>query len=596
MDKKNAVILGGGTYGEVFLTYLLEQGFNIVGFFDDNKVREGEILHGVPVLGTFEDLLLNNDPKKINQVFCPIGDNKIRTKYLTILRNKGFEIPNFIHESVILSKDIIIGQGVYLLPGVIIMPHTTIKDFVIVSMGSRVAHHTILDEGTFISTGVNVGASIHIAKKAFLGISATIMTGVKNIGENAIVGSGAVVIRDVKANHIVAGVPAKTLRVIKKKKDSPPLNDTHKINVKEMEIVGYSLTCLNLKTLEDIEQYKKYLLNFKGYDAFYKTELFDAKSTETDQLKYFILKKEEEVLVLMPFSMRKIIIHSKDTSYSDVSAFYGYSGPLFNPKIIDTDLKCFWHLADTWYQKNKVISEFMRFNLGGNYHQYSGILKPTLNNVIGEILKDEHTQWLAFPSKVRNNYRKAMNHGLVAKIYHQEITEKIIGIFYDIYIRTMERNKAENNYFFSLNYFKDLILNNPENTLLILICKDDVPISTELILLNKHTMYSFLGGTVAEFFNLRPNDFLKMEAMKWGRTNGFIKYILGGGRANEDSLYKYKKSFFPNTEDVVYYTGRKIINEVVYEKLVTMNLKYQYTINAIDIKNQYFPLYRKEIL
>jgi hypothetical protein len=29
-------------------------------------------------------------------------------------------------------------------------------------------------------------------------------------------------------------------------------------------------------------------------------------------------------------------------------------------------------------------------------------------------------------------------------------------------------------------------------------------------------MYSFLAGTVAEYFELRPNNFLKMEAIKWG--------------------------------------------------------------------------------
>lgn len=368
------------------------------------------------------------------------------------------------------------------------------------------------------------------------------------------------------------------------------------IKIKQIEIIGYELVCFDLKTKSDLKNYKLKLNNFKGYDSFYKIELLNFENTEVEKLKYFVLtKKKEEIVILMPFLLRNITIHNKNNKYYDVSSFYGYSGPLFNQKITDNDLQCFWHLADTWYQKNKVISEFMRFNLRGNYHQYSGILKPTLNNVIGKILKEEEAQWTTFPKKVRNNYRKAAINGLIAKIYHQEITEEIIGIFHDIYTHTMERNKAENDYFFSFNYFKNLILNNPESTLLILIYKNDVPISTELVLLNKDTMYSFLGGTIAEFFELRPNDFLKMEAMKWGRGHGFVHYILGGGRTNGDSLYKYKKSFFPNTEDVVYYTGRKIINKKVYEKLVTLNLKKEYKINPQDIINDYFPLYRKQL-
>lgn len=594
-DKINIVVIGASGHAKVIIDIIEKSNhYNIIGLIDSFKEASRSIFD-YTILGTENDLVKLSKTYNFSSGIIAIGDNLTRKLlYEKIIHEiPKFEFINAIHPKAILGKNVEIGVGNAIMPGVIVNSDSKIGNFCILNTNSSLDHDGFMEDFSSLAPNATLGGNVTVGELASVSLGANIIQNI-TIGKNAIVGSGAVVIKDVLEYHVVTGVPAKTLRIIETKKEIPLLNDTHKIKVKEMEIVGYSLTCLNLKTLEDIEQYKKYLLNFKGYDAFYKTELFDVQSTETDQLKYFILHKEGEVIILMPFSLRKIIIHNKDTSYSDVTSFYGYSGPLFDPKITQNDLNCFWHLADTWYQKNNVISEFMRFNLGGNYQYYSGILKPTLNNVMGEILKDENTQWMAFPSKVRNNYRKAVNHGLVAKIYHQEITEEIIGIFHDIYIRTMERNKAENNYFFSLNYFKHLVINNPENTLLILICKEDVPISTELILLDKNTMYSFLGGTVAEFFNLRPNDFLKMEAMKWGRTNGFAKYILGGGRANEDSLYKYKKSFFPNTEDVVYYTGRKIINEVVYEKLVTMNLKYQYTIDASDIKTLYFPLYRKQ--
>ena len=69
-------------------------------------------------------------------------------------------------------------------------------------MGVNVAHHSILHEGTFLSTGVNFGASI----------SATIMTGVHELGENCLIGAGAVVIKDVPQNAIMAGIPAKVLK------------------------------------------------------------------------------------------------------------------------------------------------------------------------------------------------------------------------------------------------------------------------------------------------------------------------------------------------------------------------------------------------
>ncbi len=53
-----------------------------------------------------------------------------------------------------------------------------------------------------------------VEKGASLGSSSTIMAGV-TIGENAIVGAGAVVTKDVPPNTIVAGVPAKVIKTIR---------------------------------------------------------------------------------------------------------------------------------------------------------------------------------------------------------------------------------------------------------------------------------------------------------------------------------------------------------------------------------------------
>jgi acetyltransferase-like isoleucine patch superfamily enzyme len=54
---------------------------------------------------------------------------------------------------------------------------------------------------------------IRIKKNAWIGAGATIMPGV-TVGENAVVAAGAIVIKDVPANTIVAGVPAKIIKRI----------------------------------------------------------------------------------------------------------------------------------------------------------------------------------------------------------------------------------------------------------------------------------------------------------------------------------------------------------------------------------------------
>ncbi|MCF6295267.1 MAG: GNAT family N-acetyltransferase [Flavobacteriaceae bacterium] len=287
---------------------------------------------------------------------------------------------------------------------------------------------------------------------------------------------------------------------------------------------------------------------------------------------------------------------SVSNEYYDAESPYGYSGPIFSTNVIDKEIILFWKEVDSWYKKNKVVTEFIRFSLNGNQKYYSGQLIPTLNNIKGKII-DFDSLWGNFKQKVRNNYRKSLKHNLKAKIYSKDINNEIISKFYYIYIKSLKRNNAAKNFFYSKSYFENLIKNNLNNIIIALIFKDDIPISTELIVIERNVLYSHLGGTLAEYFNLRPNDFLKIEVIKWAINNEISYYLLGGGRENKDGLYKYKKSFFPKDEDVIFYTGRKVINQEAYHNLIKqITVDYSSVNTLIGNSNVYFPIYKKNAI
>ncbi len=109
--------------------------------------------------------------------------------------------------------------------------HTVIGEHVFINRdcffvdlgGIYIEDHALIGPRTMlISVGHNedpahrrdlVLKSVRIKKGAWLGANVTVNPGV-TIGENAIVGAGAVVTKDVPANTVVAGVPAKILRPI----------------------------------------------------------------------------------------------------------------------------------------------------------------------------------------------------------------------------------------------------------------------------------------------------------------------------------------------------------------------------------------------
>lgn len=208
-----SVIIGAGTYGEVYLAFLRQADVDVIGFIDDNPILQGTIIKGVPVLGTTSILSELKQKYSVEAIYCPIGDTRKRLSFLETARSMGYKTPNFIHTHALIGPEVTIAdEGVYILQATQIMPYVKIDRDVMISGGSNIIHHSHIKKGVFISNGVNLGASVIVDECTFIGMGATIMTGVRRIGKDCLIGAGAVVIGDVIDRAVMAGVPAKCLK------------------------------------------------------------------------------------------------------------------------------------------------------------------------------------------------------------------------------------------------------------------------------------------------------------------------------------------------------------------------------------------------
>ena len=180
----------------------------------------------------FEQLLNGETIASSNPEAYKLREASFATKKLLVRLNNSFDPAEMrdllsqitgsaIDESVAVFTPLYINYG----------KHTTIGknvfinfDCVFLDLGGITIEDNVLiaPKVSLLSEGHPVSPSerqslvpghIHIKKNAWIGAGATILPGV-TIGENAVVAAGAVVSKDVPANTIVGGIPAKHIKNI----------------------------------------------------------------------------------------------------------------------------------------------------------------------------------------------------------------------------------------------------------------------------------------------------------------------------------------------------------------------------------------------
>lgn len=208
----NIYLLGIGHNTPVFMDLAEQCGFDIAGLYHYNDQRTGEIEHGYPILGSFEDLLALDNLSDMNFLLT-MGDNLIRTEMAEKIRSKEGQTPSVIHPTAVISRFAKIAEGVVVSPFTYIQADSKIgKDTVILS-GVNISHNNSIGEGCFLAGGSTIGAYTRVGNYVFVGQGVlTISEKVRNIGENAFIGAGTLVTKPIAPNARVFGRPARQIK------------------------------------------------------------------------------------------------------------------------------------------------------------------------------------------------------------------------------------------------------------------------------------------------------------------------------------------------------------------------------------------------
>ncbi len=212
---KRILVIGAGGHGQVVADILLAAaqrgGADGVptGFLDDDPALLGTKYLGLPVLGSIARW--HQIPH--DALVVAVGDNATRRRLFLELWEQGARFADAVHPAAVVARDARLGAGVMVCAGAVVNTGSVVGDGVILNTASSVDHHNHIGAFAHIAPGVHLGGNVKVGEGAFLGIGSAVIPGC-TVGDWAIIGARAAVIRDIPPRCVAVGVPARITRYL----------------------------------------------------------------------------------------------------------------------------------------------------------------------------------------------------------------------------------------------------------------------------------------------------------------------------------------------------------------------------------------------
>ncbi|MFW5434692.1 acetyltransferase [Paenibacillus apiarius] len=210
---RKIIIWGSGGHAREVNWLCEEMGVRVLGFLDERPEMKGQLVNGVPVLGTLDDIEAMRHESEI--VCAGVGAPALKKRFAYDTIRSGFRIADpLIHPRVRLSRRNIVGQGSMICEGAILTDNIRIGCHVIINRSANISHDAVIDDYVTIAPGVNLAGNVAVGEGAYIGIGSSVREKCR-IGCWSMIGGGAFVKGDIPDFTMAAGVPA----VIKKRLD-----------------------------------------------------------------------------------------------------------------------------------------------------------------------------------------------------------------------------------------------------------------------------------------------------------------------------------------------------------------------------------------
>ncbi len=201
------LVVGAGPHAKVVASVARATGLYCIRGFTE---RSGSVASASPILG--DDSILESEfAAGRRHIFVGIGLNDRRLEIARRLQSAGWTLPSLIHPSAIVDPTVVVGDGTLVAPGAVVNIDAVIGFACIINTGASVDHDCRVEDGCHVAPGARLCGTVRLGARCMVGAGAVVIPET-TVGAGATIGAGATVIRDVAANDVVVGVPARSVR------------------------------------------------------------------------------------------------------------------------------------------------------------------------------------------------------------------------------------------------------------------------------------------------------------------------------------------------------------------------------------------------
>lgn len=340
---------------------------------------------------------------------------------------------------------------------------------------------------------------------------------------------------------------------------------------------------IRILTIAEAQEWDVIVRSFAEYDVYYLSGYVKAFEIHGDGDPELLFYELEGLRAIYVYMKRRIA----DGLYDAVTP-YGYGGVLFDGEVTTEGLETFREAFEQQMQEAHIVCNFVRYHpVLANAIPMKAISKVIdLGKTVAMDLSSPEVIWSNIHSKNRNMIRKAEKNGI--EILHGQGME-LMDQFMDIYNATMQKDNAEEYYYFKRPFYESIDRDLKDNYEMFYAMYEGRPIAMSIMIFANGRLNYHLSGSDIEYRNLAPSNLLLYQAALWGCEQGMKTFHLGGGvGSGEDNLFKFKIAFNKNS-DYQFSIGKQVFDHNQYRKLVELRHFFD---PAFTGESGFFPLYR----